>query len=134
MSKVCRFNLRGGGVLEIAPNLISEITMDSYKAEFAVVALGVASHGIEHTLEEAQAIWDAAKEETVDPEDRESLRQAANAIGAAFDGKEEEPAPTGAFNERGRNRFDTVARKGDDQSPGRVDWTKSRGKRIRSGS
>lgn len=61
MSKVCRFNLRGGGVLEIEPDLISRITVNAYNAELSVVVLGTTQLGIAHTLEEAQAIWDAAK-------------------------------------------------------------------------
>jgi len=85
MKNVCRFNLKGGGVLEVEPDKIVRITGNRDIASHSYINVGGLSYSIFHSQEEAQAIWDAAKPPTVAPDKRRSLLDAANAIHAAFD-------------------------------------------------
>ena len=85
MKNVCRFNLKGGGVLEVEPDKIVRITGNSNIASHAYINVGGLSYSIFHSQEEAQSIWDAAKPLTVAPEKRQSLLDAAIAINDAFE-------------------------------------------------
>ena len=84
MKNVCRFNLKGGGVLEVEPDKIVRITGNRDIASHSYINVGGLSYSIFHSQEEAQAIWDAAKPPTVAPEKRQSLLDAAKAIYDAF--------------------------------------------------
>ncbi len=67
MSKVCRFNILSGGVLEIAPDLVFGIKDFPYYADVSIVSFGAKLIVIAHSQEEAQAILDAARKMEGEP-------------------------------------------------------------------